>query len=247
MILRQLMEHVRTQNWVAVALDFAIVVLGVFIGIQLGNWNEARERQQDYEEAVSRYVAEAQTNIETLDQLEMEVATSLGAMRAAFEALLTCTDTAENRALVEAGIIGISGTIGVALRTDALEDLTEQQRLLAEQSEERREIFSKTKFNIDLFLREAAFIETLPLDPPVQHNPIIDIGQSRDRNVTYMGVDYSREVRGLTLAVPLDVACRDDALKKSFYTWERWQGTLPVLIGILRTTLETSLEELDAS
>ncbi|MEM1379778.1 MAG: hypothetical protein AAGH41_04045 [Pseudomonadota bacterium] len=45
MILRSLTEHVRTQNWFAVGLDFAIVVVGVFMGIQLGNWNEERARQ----------------------------------------------------------------------------------------------------------------------------------------------------------------------------------------------------------
>ncbi|MEM6537228.1 MAG: hypothetical protein AAF668_05805 [Pseudomonadota bacterium] len=42
MILRRIAEHVRTQNWTAIALDFVIVVVGVFMGIQLGNWNEAR-------------------------------------------------------------------------------------------------------------------------------------------------------------------------------------------------------------
>jgi len=41
MILRSVMKHVKDQNWVAVCLDFFIVVVGVFIGIQLGNWNEA--------------------------------------------------------------------------------------------------------------------------------------------------------------------------------------------------------------
>jgi len=42
MILRRVIEHVRTQNWTAIAIDFVIVVVGVFMGIQLGNWNEAR-------------------------------------------------------------------------------------------------------------------------------------------------------------------------------------------------------------
>jgi len=42
MILRRLTEHVRTQNWFAVGIDFVIVVVGVFLGIQIGNWNEAR-------------------------------------------------------------------------------------------------------------------------------------------------------------------------------------------------------------
>lgn len=31
MILRRVMEHVRTQNWTAIAPDFVIVVVGVFI------------------------------------------------------------------------------------------------------------------------------------------------------------------------------------------------------------------------
>ncbi|MBT8471414.1 MAG: hypothetical protein KJN99_02355, partial [Marinicaulis sp.] len=42
MLLRRVIQHVKTQNWTAVGLDFVIVVTGVFIGIQLGNWNEAR-------------------------------------------------------------------------------------------------------------------------------------------------------------------------------------------------------------
>lgn len=39
MILRRLTKHVKDQNWFAVALDFIIVVAGVFLGIQIGNWN----------------------------------------------------------------------------------------------------------------------------------------------------------------------------------------------------------------
>ncbi len=42
MLLRRVMVHVKTQNWTAVALDFVIVVVGVFIGIQVANWNAAR-------------------------------------------------------------------------------------------------------------------------------------------------------------------------------------------------------------
>ncbi len=42
MILRRVMAHVEAQNWTAVALDFVIVVVGVFIGIQVANWNAAR-------------------------------------------------------------------------------------------------------------------------------------------------------------------------------------------------------------
>ncbi len=42
MLLRRVIDHVKHQNWTAVALDFVIVVVGVFIGIQVSNWNAAR-------------------------------------------------------------------------------------------------------------------------------------------------------------------------------------------------------------
>ncbi len=41
MLLRRVIEHLRDQNWTAVGIDFVIVVIGVFVGIQVANWNEA--------------------------------------------------------------------------------------------------------------------------------------------------------------------------------------------------------------
>ncbi len=59
MILRRVIEHVKAQNWTAVALDFVIVVFGVFIGIQVSNWNEARVSRQLAEETLVRLHSEA--------------------------------------------------------------------------------------------------------------------------------------------------------------------------------------------
>jgi hypothetical protein len=54
MLLRRVIEHVRTQNWTAVALDFVIVVVGVFIGIQVANWNGSRQDRHDEETFLNR-------------------------------------------------------------------------------------------------------------------------------------------------------------------------------------------------
>ena len=43
MLLRRVMKPVQDQNWVTVGVDFLIVVIGIFIGIQAANWNAARE------------------------------------------------------------------------------------------------------------------------------------------------------------------------------------------------------------
>jgi hypothetical protein len=43
MLLRRVVAHLRKQEWTAIAIDFLIVVVGVFIGIQVANWNETRK------------------------------------------------------------------------------------------------------------------------------------------------------------------------------------------------------------
>jgi uncharacterized protein YlxW (UPF0749 family) len=42
MILRRVIAHFRKQEWTAIGLDFVIVVVGVFVGLQVSNWNDAR-------------------------------------------------------------------------------------------------------------------------------------------------------------------------------------------------------------
>lgn len=42
MILRSLTKHVTDQNWIAVAIDFVIVVFGVYAGLQVQEWSEIR-------------------------------------------------------------------------------------------------------------------------------------------------------------------------------------------------------------
>ena len=42
MISRRLYQHIQSHNWFAVAVDFLIVVIGVFVGIQVSNWNAER-------------------------------------------------------------------------------------------------------------------------------------------------------------------------------------------------------------
>ena len=40
MLFRRVKAHIEKENWFAVFVDFLIVVVGVFIGIQVANWNK---------------------------------------------------------------------------------------------------------------------------------------------------------------------------------------------------------------
>jgi len=53
-LLRRITKHLNEQNWFAVAIDFAIVVVGVFIGIQVSSWNDRRTDRVDEVEFLER-------------------------------------------------------------------------------------------------------------------------------------------------------------------------------------------------
>jgi len=243
MLLRRITEHVETQNWTAIGIDFFIVVMGVFIGIQVANWNDASQARRDYQEAVIRFEDEMRANIESLDQVNMEAAAAMKVVTDAYTALNTCIDTADNREIVERGLVVISGTYGAGIRDEALRQLLENNRLLAQQSPEERGRYADIAFSIKLFTREVDYIETIPLRTQVHEIPIVAFGERTDRTVTYHGEDYSRSVFSLKLTVPLNEACKNKRLNSQFYSWIRWQGVLPVVSKILTDKFEDALKE----
>jgi hypothetical protein len=46
MILRKLSHSLKEQNWTAIWIEFVLLVTGVFLGIQVSNWNAERETRQ---------------------------------------------------------------------------------------------------------------------------------------------------------------------------------------------------------
>ena len=63
MLLRRIIEHVKVQNWTAVLLDLLIVVVGVFIGIQVANWNDERQAQVERDTSLDRLHSEAELSV----------------------------------------------------------------------------------------------------------------------------------------------------------------------------------------
>jgi hypothetical protein len=43
MLLRRFTQHIKDQNWFAVGLDVIVVVVGIFLGMQVTEWNEQRK------------------------------------------------------------------------------------------------------------------------------------------------------------------------------------------------------------
>lgn len=68
MVLRRIAEHVKAQNWFAVGIELVILVLGVFIGIQVANWNEARAAEVRRAEIIEALVTDLKDAIFVQEQ-----------------------------------------------------------------------------------------------------------------------------------------------------------------------------------
>ena len=76
MILRRLTENLRSQNWTAITIEFLIVVVGVFIGTQVANWNQARLEKVETQQMLEQLVPELRSQLEFFDTVRTYFATS---------------------------------------------------------------------------------------------------------------------------------------------------------------------------
>jgi hypothetical protein len=68
MILRRISENLRSQNWFAVIVELFIVVIGVFMGLQVQDWNEVRKERIEERELLGRLYEETLGLLETQRQ-----------------------------------------------------------------------------------------------------------------------------------------------------------------------------------
>lgn len=86
MILRRLAQSMRKQDWFAVAIEFVIVVAGIFVGLRVTEWNEQRqlrERELSYLVRLAEDVGAMRAEIgEILDRADPRPEAALRVFRA---------------------------------------------------------------------------------------------------------------------------------------------------------------------
>jgi len=246
-ILRKLSQSLKQQNWTAIWIEFVLLVVGVFLGIQVSNWNAARVDRAEYQVALSRLNAEIDTNLAALDTFDPEIARSLITATRAFTTLQSCVDNEENLRIVNEGLEEIRGTSGLRLRRNALNEMTSNPRLLSQQTPEQRKRFSELLFYFESLQPEADYFDRQPQERRMEDNPILRIGEPYAFTGRYQGFDWTTTRRRLELNAPLAVACRDNMLIKTFFNWERKQGGLPVISKKWRAELMATKKIIEKS
>ncbi len=69
MILRRLAIRLTRQDWAAVAIEFLLVVAGVFVGLQVANWNEERNDRAREMAYVARIAEDVRNDVTELNEI----------------------------------------------------------------------------------------------------------------------------------------------------------------------------------
>lgn len=97
MILHRLVHAVRDQNWVTVVLEIIIVVVGIFIGLQVDDWNHRRLERENDQRALALFVDELQFMLKEADIDLSFVTDSLQELSMGTEIALKCDASNEER------------------------------------------------------------------------------------------------------------------------------------------------------
>ncbi len=246
MILRRFAESLQQQNWAAIAIEFVLLVAGVFLGIQVANWNEARADRIAYQAALVRLGAEIDTNLAYLEAFDVDHARDLETGSRALTALQSCSDGDESRRIVDVGLEKIRGTAGLHPRRNALDEIVSNPRLLAQQAPGERKRFSELLYYFNVLQQTADSSEHRPEASGMELNPLLRIGAPYRFSSKYHGIDWATTRRKLELAVPVAQACHDNMLIKAFFNWERNQGSLPLISRKWRAELLATKELIEA-
>ncbi len=223
MRLRHITKNVRDQNWLAVVLDFFIVVAGVFIGIQLGNWNDGRQAKKALLDAETRFAAENSANIEAVETFLDGIGLRLDATRHAIEALKNCKGNAQSEAAVITGVNAIRGTPGLKIRATSLKSITGNDDFLSLMKPENREHLKEFERILDQTQDTLDWLEDRPFEKHIEDQDHIRFG-----NPVALPNSDDLFIRPIQFSAPIETICQNRAFLDAFYLWER-TGTFQTL------------------
>ena len=87
MVVRRFQSHLAEHNWFAAAIDVAIVIIGVFIALQVNNWNQARLDAAQGRNYRARLAEELKTTEKAMNGLDTYFRSAGAHGRAALEVL----------------------------------------------------------------------------------------------------------------------------------------------------------------
>lgn len=106
MIQQRLGERLKQQDWLGVTIELILLIVGVFLGLQVANWNDQRKEYALESEYLARIAQDIRADIRELDEVVRVSAVRMALLnvilpQAAGRALPTGFDSARGRVSIE--------------------------------------------------------------------------------------------------------------------------------------------------
>lgn len=128
MLLRRVMEYVNAQNWFAVGVDFVIVVVGVYIGIEVANWNDVRNNRIGLVASLERLDKEVSQNIDIIEKIIINFEEGREDLELSSDTLNNCAFSPDAEAALERSLWDLTNDVQPNFTTVALDELAGQVR-----------------------------------------------------------------------------------------------------------------------
>ena len=211
MLLRRITKHVTDQNWFAVFIDFLIVVVGVFIGIQVANWNETQTNKVGLNATLERLNNEVSQNIKITQDILSHFEDGQADMTKGREALNACSYSPEAQAALERLLFDLVNDTQPNFATVVQDQLARQDHYQVLMSEDFQAAFgayaSKIKEEHEQLKShyENMWAHHINYHPSVSANFSGEAGE----NLTYAGW-------GFKLGKPFEEVCKDASFRNRF-------------------------------
>ncbi len=244
MFFRRFVRHFRRQNWIAITLEFLVVVCGVVLGVQIDRWNIDRARDIEFDLAMGRLQTETQENIAALRTMYTELESIIPDISAGIDALRQCRGNEDDIDAVLKAVDHTLGTRDVELAHTALDTITQSDQHLSRLSEpDRLRIIKYARF-LDTFQREVYHLAETPFEIRAWASPAISFGEiSQDHpGYTWGGATYDLLWRFPVLDADFSDACKDEQLFNGLRIYENYQGAAPVWLRAAEQEMVTLSE-----
>ena len=221
MILSRIIEHVKAQNWTAIALDFVIVVMGVFVGLQVQERNNARGLKAGLEEALLRLRDEASLNVQVIDDLAATIDEDLRGYPEAQAAIDACDPSPVSRALV-ADLLGrMTNDFAPTFVSVSMDELARRNEYLSRLTPPFRSAFDQYQSRVREEEEQLQTNFRTMWDYHVVFHPSVDVNLSQD-----IGMPSGALIHDMQ-----DI-CTDRTFRNRFYGtlgFSRISGYVPML------------------
>ena len=164
MILRRFMKHFTDQNWFAVSLDVLVVITGIFLGMQVTEWNDNRKSQLSEGVYIAEFHRDIETSIEMGVQYNQNNQTNvksielLAGMAAGLRSKMDDTDFHSNMASATYKLVRfryVRKTWQELINTGRYNQFADaEMRILIDKIVEKQDFINSRTANLDIYTRD---------------------------------------------------------------------------------------------